>query len=466
VDVPSYQFLAYVAISAILINLSSRPAWRRFVFLISSVAFIFFFTRDPLQLAPFAGMLAFGFVGAKVLETQKRHWLFVGIVVAVVIAFCWLKRYSFVPHQLWLSGVYFTVGLSYVFFRILHLVIDSYQDALPESVGFWSYLGYTLNFTCLVSGPIQMYPDYRRTAWARPAALDAAVAGQAIERIVLGFFKVAAISPLLGFAQQWCTNEVLGAGFEHRILLGIASLVLFPVYLYVNFSGYTDFVIGCARFLRLELPENFNAPFSAKGFIDLWTRWHMTLSNWLKTYVFSPLLIALMRRFPSRKAEPFLGVIANFVTFFLIGAWHGQTSEFLMFGLLNGLGISGNKLYQMLMTQKLGRPRYQRLCDNPFYEALSRGLTFLWFAVCLLWFWSTWGQIGALARLLGPAGIAGVVTTTLILAGTVLWITSVAPRAQPTRLARVAWNTALFVLLFSATVVLKAPAAHIVYRAF
>src|SRR5581483_3434528 len=126
--------------------------------------------------------------------------------------------------------------------------------------------------------PIQLYADYRRCE-QRPATLDGVTAARALERIILGFFKVAIVSPLLIYALQRLNGHLTIA----NTALWIA---LIPVYVYVNFSGYMDFVIGVARFLRLDLPENFNRPFLATGFIEFWTRWHITLSNWLKMYVY------------------------------------------------------------------------------------------------------------------------------------------------------------------------------------
>ena len=72
--------------------------------------------------------------------------------------------------------------------------------------------------------------------------------------------------------------------------------LVYPLFLYANFSGYIDIVIALARLMRVRLPENFDRPFSASSVLDFWNRWHMTLSNWLKTYVYNPLLLALMRR--------------------------------------------------------------------------------------------------------------------------------------------------------------------------
>jgi D-alanyl-lipoteichoic acid acyltransferase DltB (MBOAT superfamily) len=172
------------------------------------------------------------------------------------------------------------------------------------------------------------------------------------------------------------------------IFVGVTIVAIYPIYLYFNFSGYTDAAIGAARLFRIELPEHFDRPFTSENFINFWSRWHITLSAWLKAYVYIPLLIALMRRFESPRYEPYFGVFAFFVTFFLVGAWHGQTSKFLFFGVLQGAGVAVNKLYQIEMTTILGRRGYRLLCDNPLYRMLSRGLTFTWFAFRLLWFWS------------------------------------------------------------------------------
>ena len=107
-----------------------------------------------------------------------------------------------------------------------------------------------------------------------------------------------------------------------------------------------------------------------------------------------------MEKYPSRSIESFLGVFAFFVTFFLVGVWHGQTSEFLWFGVLQGAGVSLNKLYQVLMGNFLGRKNYKALRENGAYRSLARGLTFTYFAFSLLWFWSTWAQLHTMASAL------------------------------------------------------------------
>ncbi|HYW54238.1 MAG TPA: MBOAT family O-acyltransferase [Dongiaceae bacterium] len=462
-NVPSFAFLAFAAAVAALVNVSAAPTWRRAVLLVANVAFAASFSRDSAQLAPFAALLVAGFLALKVLERDKRGSVFVLLLALQLVLFCWLKRYAFVPPALSLPWAYVTVGMSYVFFRVLHLTIDAYQDALGERVGVVSYANYTLNFTSLVSGPIQFYRDYRRTETEAPAPLTRSALGAAAQRIVLGFFKVSVVSPVLLFAHE-------------RSGIALAA-ALFAVYLYANFSGYMDVVVGTARFLRLELPENFDRPFAATGYAEFWGRWHMTLSMWFKTYVYSPLLMALMRRYPSPAAEPYLGVLAYFVTFFFVGVWHGQTAMFLVFGVLQGAGVSANKLYQIAMQRKLGRKRYRALCARPAYAALSRGLTFAYFAFTLLWFWASSPQLAAFGAALGVAGAAAAFACVAFAAALALWLIEAAAawfarlRAGGAPLASspyvvTAWCTALVVLTLSVTAVLNAPAPHIVYRAF
>jgi D-alanyl-lipoteichoic acid acyltransferase DltB (MBOAT superfamily) len=478
VAVPSYEFFAFAAVVALVINLSRSGGWRRGVLLVANLAFAATFSHDAAALVPFAALLVLGFACVKLLERRPGRALFVASMIVLCAAFFWLKRYAFVPPALFLQYAYVTAGTSYVFFRILHLVIDTYQRALPERIGALSYANYTLNFTALVSGPIQLYRDYRRTESEQPAALTEATAGAALERIVLGTFKVWVLAPLV----YGCFERAAGAVAPDAAPPASAAsaglaIGLYPLFLYLNFSGYTDAVIGVARFLRLELPENFDRPFLAHGYLEFWSRWHMTLSNWLKTYVYSPLLLALMHRFPARRAEPYLGVFAYFVTFFLVGAWHGQTTLFLVFGVLQGLGVSLNKLYQIVLSRRLGRARYRALCAQPAYAALSRGATYGYYAFSSLWFWSSWPQLARGAAALGPLGavaaLALVVAAATVLLAALARLDAAVRGALEThrgvtryRYARTAWAAALLVVTLSLTVVLSAPAPAIVYRAF
>jgi D-alanyl-lipoteichoic acid acyltransferase DltB (MBOAT superfamily) len=174
---------------------------------------------------------------------------------------------------------------------------------------------------------------------------------------------------------------------------------------------------------------------------------------------------------------PYLGAFAIFVTFFLVGLWHGQTTEFIFFGLLQGGGVATVQLYQQFMNQKLGKARYKELCRNALYHSASRGLTFTWFAFTLLWFWSNWTQIGDIYHKLG-APLAVAVLVSIFAVATVfleLWegarnaILGIRMGGEPlvfSRYTRTVWNTAMAFVTISVIALLNAPAPDLVYKAF
>ena len=120
------------------------------------------------------------------------------------------------------------------------------------------------------------------------------------------------------------------------------------------------------------------------------------LTGWPVLIFCVTLLVVLMRGISAPAIEPLLGVVCFFVTFFLIGVWHGRTSEYIVFGILQGGGVAINKIWQLWLTRVLGRKAYKDLARNAAYIAFARGLTFSWFAFTMFWFWANWKQIGAI----------------------------------------------------------------------
>lgn len=472
--VASFAFLGFAAAAAILFWLARPVWWRQGVLLIANLAFLATFTTSVVSAIPFLLFIAVGYAAIRFVQTADGRRFFVPILIGAIAAFFWLKKYTFVPSDLFLTMPYLTIGLSYLFFRMMHMLIDASSWDLKDKIGAVPYFNYLTNFTSLISGPIQRYPDYAKTMLTpqRPT-LDWVIVGVALERIVIGFFKVVVLAAILSGIHQRGL-ELLGSdvGLVERVRDGLLVLVGYTFYLYCNFSGYTDIVIGVARFFGIELPENFNRPLSAPSFIEFWGRWHITLSNWLKFYVYNPLVKALMSRFPSQKVEPYLGVFAFFVTFFLIGLWHGQSSKFAVYGLLLGLGVSVNKLHQIVLAKRLGKKRYRALAAHPLYVAVARGLTFTYFTLSLIFFWAEWADIAMLGRTLGVVGLAGVTLATWAGATLILPITEFGPwlNAQApvlrSRYLRTSFATAMATVTVGALTLMATPAPDIIYKNF
>jgi alginate O-acetyltransferase complex protein AlgI len=467
--VPSWQFLVFVVAGAILFNLSRRHLWQDSIWLALNLTFIWSFSESVASLLPFTGFLGLGYF-AQAAARNRPQLAGAAAISLILCAFIWLKRYSFVPQSALLPTGYLTIGLSYVFFRVMHLVIDAAQGG-TRPIGVLPYLNYTLNFPAFISGPIQRREDYEASA---NLPLDIGDIGTSAWRMVLGAFKVIILSAAL---HTWQHSLIEGlaatSNVMERAVDGSLIVVLYALFLYANFSGYTDFVIGVARLFRLRLPENFDRPFAAVNFIEFWSRWHITLSQWLRSYVFNPLLMNWMRRSKTARSKQYPAIVAFFVTFFLVGAWHGQTTEFLFFGLLQGGGVAGNRLYQVWMARWLGRPGYSRLGANPLYKAVSRGLTFTWFSFTLLWFWASWSQITLFAERLGGTGIGVAAVGTVAASSIVLAIPDMAGPAGAwiaagarSRYTRTSASAAMVLAMMIAALVLNLSSPEIVYKQF
>lgn len=477
-DSASIQFVLFGLTTALVSNFSRSRVWRSAVLFGASILFVALLAHKLIVLVPLIGFLLLGYAALVLLE---RGWnrMMVWSVLAVVLVYIWLKKYTFLPEGSFLHFPYFTLGLSYIFFRVLHLLIEAGDNTEKQHIGLGQYLLYTLNFTTFVSGPIQRYDDFARDQFApNPIPLGPRVIGLQLERIVRGFFKVNVLAMLLDMVRLDALAQMSQSlPLTLKLFAAFRLAAVYPLFLYANFSGYIDIVIALACLMRVRLPENFDRPFSASSIIDFWNRWHITLSTWLKTYVYNPLLLALMRRYSSVAMQPLFGVFCFFVTFFLIGVWHGRTSEFIFFGILQGSGIAINRIWQLALTRVLGRKRYKKLANSLIYAAVGRGLTFSWFAFTLFWFWADWQQID---HLLADLGLAHWISVWLALwlcatVALAVWewlraaLLSIKTSAGPvltSRYARMIYASALGLAALFITVLLNQPAPDIVYKAF
>jgi len=474
----SFQFVLFGLAAALVSNLSRSRVWRSTVLLLASIAFLGLLAQSPIVLLPLIGFLLLGYGGLLLLENGWRRSM-VWSILLVILAYVWLKKYTFFPEGVFLHIPYFTLGLSYIFFRVLHLLIETGDGDEKRHIPLGVYLLYTLNFTTLISGPIQRYDDFARDQFAsEPIALGPRVVGLQIERIVRGFFKVNVLAMLLDMMRVDALAQISQPiPLSVKLFAAFQLAAVYPFFLYANFSGYIDIVIALARLMRVRLPENFNRPFAASSFLDFWSRWHITLSTWLKTYVYNPLLLALMRRISSLALQPLLGVFCFFVTFFLVGVWHGRTSEFMFFGVLQGGGMAINKLWQLGLTRAIGRKGYKALANSVVYIAFGRGLTFTWFAFTLFWFWASWRQLHTIFNAIGIAqwaavGLALWSCATAVLAlweslrAALLSIRIADGSLLLSRYARVVYASALGLAALLITVLLNQPAPDIVYKSF
>lgn len=311
--------------------------------------FLWLQTPDVTHFAVLVAFVLSGYAAGLLLAQRPSTAILTAYLVALTAAFVILKRYAFlqlIAGDTLLSHALDLVGLSFIFFRQIHYVVDVKQGEIRDFT-LWGYLVYQLNPFTLLAGPIQRYQRFQED-WQSltPRYADAHELRMAILRILIGVIKVSVLAEI-------CISLAFNPPDELGSFDKIARFYLFPAYVYFNFAGYCDIVIAGASLVGLRVPENFDHPFRSRNMIDYWTRWHRTLSFWIRDYVFTPLYMAIARRQPTW--APHLAFLCYFVALFLAGVWHGATWNFVVFGLLNGAGVSAAKLWENWIIAHYGR---------------------------------------------------------------------------------------------------------------
>ena len=296
----------------------------------------------------------------------------------------WLRRQAGQPESLASAVELEWLGFSYVAFRLIHTLRDRQTGRLP-ALSLREYVTYTIFFPAFTAGPIdraeRFLPDLRDLPGP-----DAARLVQGGMRIAVGIGKKFVIADSLALLALSATKaDQAGSAGGLWVLL-----YAYAFQLYFDFSGYTDIAIGTGQLYGITLPENFNQPYLKRNITLFWQSWHITLSQWVRFYVFSPLSRYLLTR--KRKPSPtVLALVGQVVTMVVIGLWHGVAWQFVAWGLWHGLGLFVHKVYS-----DRTRGFYLRLRERPrLGAALGVAGTLLTFHFVLLgWVWFALPDIG------------------------------------------------------------------------
>ena len=256
------------------------------------------------------------------------------------------------------------IGISFYIFQLIAFVVDCYRGTVAERVDFRRFTVFILFFPQFVAGPILRATDFL------PQIDHPTLNGDRLRKGLLlllsGAVKKILIADRIGAQIGAAWQNPVGYDMTVHLLLPVAFLGQ----IYADFSGYTDMARGMGKLLGYELPENFRGPFFAKSMSELWTRWHITLSSWLRDYIFIPLG-------GSRRGE--LRVAVNlFITMALGGFWHGATWNMLIWG--SFLGII------LIIERSLKVRQIRILPDGRMYNLLRVVYTFGLFAVSAVFF--------------------------------------------------------------------------------
>jgi len=364
---------------------SHRRAHKAFLLLASYIFYGFWSWRYvPLLIALslFATLIAHRIQHTES-ERQRKTLLITGVVLCLA-TLAYYKYASFVVLSalgLWgligrtpvwnLPTPFLPLGISFFVFHCISLMGDVYRRKLRDPLFITDGLLYIAFFPQLIAGPIlrasHFIPQLMRPAWKRWVDTRHIRVNRAFLLILSGLFKKVILSNTL--ATRLVEPVFLAPMNFHR------GDVLFAIYgyaaqIYCDFSGYTDIATGCALLLGYHFPRNFNAPYTAADPQDFWRRWHISLSSWLRDYLYIPL---------GGNRGSSLRICTNLmITMLLGGLWHGASWTFVAWGALHGSYLITHRIWS-----RSSSPQIQTLRTNKAWLWFSRILLF--HAVCLAW---------------------------------------------------------------------------------
>lgn len=352
-------------------------------------------SRPPDLLAVVAAVAFVGGLTALIWWRVRRgEWLYPALLWVLIGLFALVKTEV---SAVWLSGILRGwvgqdvslaspldlqwLGFSYVIFRVLHMVIDGQRGLLP-ALTLCETLSYVIFFPAFTAGPIDRAERFAEDFRALPTlqGREAAPVVVGLGRIALGLLKKFIIADTLALI-------ALTPSSVEQAQSPAALWVLLYVYafrLFFDFSGYSDIAIGIALLFGVKLPENFDRPYLKNTITAFWQSWHMTLSQWVRFYVFSPLSRRLLRRQP-KLPNWFVLFVCHLSTMLIIGLWHGVTWPFFIWGLWHGVGLFVHKQWS-----DHSRKWYRGLSEKPALKRLWHGigvvLTFHFVVLGWVWF--------------------------------------------------------------------------------
>lgn len=386
----TWGFYIFTFIAWVLYWHRPRKVQRKHVLTVINVVFLglLFYYRKK-HLIVFGAFLAFVYGGLKLLERFHRRWVPGIVLVAAAVIFLLFYKYDAVTTLLTsvlppLSSIRrpaVFLGISFFTFRLISLIVDT-ADAEEDSapLDFFHYLNFLTFFPTFIMGPLDRYQRFVDDV--ENTMTGPKVEFAVFERLIIGCFKKVVLADVL-------INFSLAA-FNDRDILGmsapqlLASAYVFYLVLYFDFSGYCDIAISVGQLFGVRVPENFNRPYLARNIQDFWQRWHISFMEWLKDYLYFPLLRQLLNL--SNKHVLFVNCLSFFMTFLLAGIWHGDGMNFFIYGVLHGSAFMVWLSYKHLLQGRLGKEGMKRYMDNPWVRLGAQVLTFHYFIFSLIFF--------------------------------------------------------------------------------
>ena len=240
---------------------------------------------------------------------------------------------------IWKVSIFGFLGVSYMTFKVLQIIFETYDGIIKAPIGLIDYLQFLLFFPTISSGPIdrskRFMEDIHQTI---PREEYVELLGTGLFRLLLGLVYKVVLSGLLYLAMNHIPNRGL-------LFTTISYMYLYTFYLFFDFAGYSLMAVGVSNIMGIQTPMNFNKPFLSIDIKDFWNRWHISLSTWLRDFIFSRIVMKSMRHkwFKTRLTTAMVAYMLNMI---FMGFWHGLSWSYIIYGVYHGVLMAGFEWYQ------------------------------------------------------------------------------------------------------------------------
>lgn len=309
-------FLILVVLYHIIARVAKNPVLIQNILLLA--ASLVFYAFADLRFLPFLFyIIIVSYIAGRFCKNKTLFILFLIVDIAPLIA---IKYCPLILHTHWI----FPLGISFFTFQSISYIVDTYTKKIPSEKNFLNVALFISFFPIISSGPIQragnLIPQFQNVR-----NFDYNNATDGMKLFAWGMFKKLCIADRIAVY----VNYVYGNINDRYGLAILLATLLYSFQIYCDFSGYSDMAIGIARYLGFDVGKNFDHPYLSKSVGEFWRRWHISLSSWLRDYVYIPLggnRVALPRIY-----------LNLLITFLVSGIWHGSTWNFVIWGLLHGI---------------------------------------------------------------------------------------------------------------------------------
>ena len=250
------------------------------------------------------------------------------------------------------------IGISYMSFKTIQIMLEISDGLIKEKISIKDYLQFLLFFPTVSAGPIDRSRRFlKEINEVMPRKEYLELAGDGVYRIVLGLLYKVVLS-------TYVYQILLALNNTDIVIYSIKYMYLYTLYLFFDFAGYSLMAVGSSNILGIQTPMNFNKPFLSVDIKDFWTRWHITLSTWLRDFVFSRVLMQVIRKkwFKNRLHN---ATYAYMVNMLVMGFWHGLSVSYIVYGFYHGVLMAGFEVYQKKSNF------YKKNKNKDWYKLLS-----------------------------------------------------------------------------------------------